>query len=72
MPSTLRWRVSSESVTPRSYLVGMSTLTSTQPNDPVTRSASKAIFADPVSYLHTHGIEAVLVTESEASLPAAA
>ncbi len=50
----------------------MSTLTSTQANDPVTQSASEAIFADPVSYLHTHGIEAVLVVESEASLPAVA
>jgi len=50
----------------------MSTSTSTQPNDPVTQSASKAIFTDPVSYLHTHGIEAVLVTESEAPLAAAA
>lgn len=63
---------SSESVTPRSYVVGMSTSTSTQAIDPATQSASEAIFADPVSYLHTHGIEAVLVVESEAPLAAAA
>lgn len=72
MPSASRWPVSAESVTPGSYLVGMSTLTSTHARDPVARSASKAIFADPVSYLHMYGIEAELVAESEAPLPAAA
>jgi len=50
----------------------MSTSTSTRAIDPATQSASEAIFADPVSYLATYGIEAVLVTESEAPLAAAA
>lgn len=63
---------SSESVTPRSYVVGMSTSTSTQAIDPATQTASEVIFTDPVSYLRTYGIEAVLVVESEAPLPAAA
>lgn len=67
-----RGKDSSESVTPRSYVVGMSTSTSTQAIDPATQSASEAIFADPVSYLRTYGIETVLVVESETSLPAAA
>lgn len=67
-----RGKDSSESVTPRSYVVGMSTSTSTQAIDPATQTESEVIFTDPVSYLRTYGIEAVLVVESETPLPAAA
>ncbi len=44
----------------------MKTLTTTQVNDPVAQTASEAIFADPVAYLGTYGIEAVLVVEFDA------
>ena len=71
MPSARSWPGSPESVTQSSYLVGMKTLTSTQVNDPVGHTVSEAIFDDPISYLHTYGIEAVLVVEPETSLPAA-
>ncbi len=50
----------------------MKTLTTTQVNDPVAQTASEAIFADPVTYLGTYGIEAELVVELEAPLLAAA
>jgi hypothetical protein len=50
----------------------MKTITTTQADDLVEQTASETIFADPVSYLGTYGIEAVLVVEPEASLPAAA
>ena len=50
----------------------MKTLTTTQVDDPVAQTASEVIFADPVTYLGTYGIEAVLVVGSEATLPAAA
>ena len=50
----------------------MKTSTTTPVSDLDEQATSEAIFADPVSYLCTFGIEAVLVAESEGSLPAAA
>jgi len=49
----------------------MKTLTSTQADHPATQATPEEIFADPVSYLRTLGIEAVLVVRPEA-LPKAA
>ncbi len=49
----------------------MKTLTSTRVDHSVTQASPEEIFADPVSYLRTLGIEAILVVGPEA-LPKAA